>query len=200
MAKAIRTKPSKPNRATVKELATKGILMGSMTGMYNVIRAETGEVEEQGFDLWHLHQTRERLPNFYAGLFQCGAWVGYNDGRAKINATTGVSYWKDRFGRSSPPFPANDLASQLIGQPDKRGGFGFPADGMLYGDAILITDIRRHWRLCRREAEQGEIEFFNEMLSTPRTLIERGEGHPPEIFFYEEPKQDDLIFMKFRFG
>ena len=56
MAKVIRTKPSPTSRATLRELAAKGVLSSSMVGINTVIRAETGEVEDQGFDLWQLHQ------------------------------------------------------------------------------------------------------------------------------------------------
>ena len=71
---------------------------------------------------------------------------------------------------------------------------------MLFGDAILVRDIRRHWSLCRHRAEEGEVEFFNEMLSSPRSLIAGCGGRPPQIFFHEEPNEDDLIFTKLRFG
>ena len=70
MAKVIRTKPSPTSRATLRELAAKGVLSSSTVGIHAVIRAETGEVEDQGFDLWHLQRDRERLPNFHARLLE----------------------------------------------------------------------------------------------------------------------------------
>lgn len=200
MAKTIRTKPSSTSRATLRELAAKGVLSSSMVGIRTVIRAETGEVEDQGFDLWQLQRDRVRLPNFYVGFAECRAWVSYNGGRAKLDATMGKGYWSNPAAPPSPIYPVNDLASQLVGQPDTKGTFGIPSDGLLYGDAILVRDIRRHWSLCYRSAEEGEIEFFDEMLSTPRTLIAGWGSGRPQVFFHEEPNEDDLIFMKLRFG
>ena len=91
MAEAIRTNPSKTSRATVKELAARGVLSSSMVGIRALIRAATGEIDDQGFDLWHLHRDGERLPNFQVGLVECRAWVSYNGGRAKLEATTGMN-------------------------------------------------------------------------------------------------------------
>jgi len=200
MAKAIRTNPSKTSRATVKELAARGVLSSSMIGIRALIRAATGEIDDQGFDHWHLHRDGEHLPNFQVGLVECRAWVSYNGGRAKLEATTGTRYWNNPAYPPGSTFPENELASGLISQPDTKAAFGIPLDGVLRGDAVLVRDIRRHWSLSRRGAEHGEVDFFNEMLSTPRTLIQGWNGCTPRIFFHEEPNEDDLIFMKLRYG
>jgi hypothetical protein len=200
MAKMIRTRPSKTSRATLRELAAKGVLTSSMVGLRNIIRADTGKVEEQGFDLWELNRTQEQPANFFGGLAQCHAWIGYSGGRAHLTATTGSNYWGCTIPHFSTKFAVNQLAGQLIQQSDVRGAVSIPDDGMLYGDAVLVTDVRRHWTLYCRKAEADEIEFFNEMLSTPRTLIEGLGRRPPQIFFHIEPTEDDLVFMKLRFG
>ena len=157
MAKVIRTKPNPTSRATLRELAAKGVLSSSMVGIRTVIRAETSEVEDPGFDLWHLQRDRERLANFYDGFVECSAWVSYNGGRAKLDATTGKSYWDNPAAPPKPIYPLNDLASRLFGQPDTKGTFGIPSDGLLFGDAILVRDIRRHWSLCRHRTKVGEV-------------------------------------------
>jgi len=198
MAKAIRTNPSETSRATLKELAVRGVLSSSMVGMRALIRAATDEIDDQGFDLWHLH--RDRPPNFQAGFAECRAWVSYNGGRAKLEATTGARRWNNPAYTPGSGFPENELASRLVNRPGTKAAFGIPLDGVLCGDAILVRDIRRHWNLTQQNAEQGEVEFFNEMLSTPRTLIQGWNGCPPQIFFHEEPIEDDLIFMKLRFS
>ncbi|MHC2017805.1 hypothetical protein [Methylobacterium sp. CM6247] len=171
MAKSIRTRPSRTSRATVKELAARGVLSSSMVGIRSIIRAATGEIEDQGFDLFHLYADRERLINFGAGFVECRAQVSYDGGRATLDATTGKRYWCSPTFPPGSTFPVNELASRLIRQPDTKAAFGMPLDGVLCGDAYLVRDIRRHWSLGRRSTEQGEVELFNELLSTPRTLI-----------------------------
>lgn len=200
MAKAIRTKPSKTSRATVKELETKGILFGEKIGINHIIRAATGQVEEQGFDHYDLNKKRERLANFHPNAPTCSAWVSYGSGRAQLTATYGNNRWLGTPYDLSSIFSENCLADQMLRQPDTREIGGIQSGEKFYGDALLVTDIRQHWTLHRRQAEEGEIEFFNETLSTPRTLIERRNGYPPQIFFHEEPNEDDLIFIKLRFG
>ncbi|MGH1591137.1 hypothetical protein ACRBEV_25640 [Methylobacterium phyllosphaerae] len=200
MAKAIRTKPSKSSRATVMELADKGILFGERIGISHIIRAATGRVEEQGFDLYEFNSERERPLNFHPNAPKCSAWVSYGSGRARLTATYGNNRWLGTPYDLSSIFPENCLADQLLRQPDTRDKTGVPLGEKFYGDALLVTDIRQHWILSRRQAEEGEVEFFNESLSTPRTLCRGWNKYTPRIFFHEEPNEDDLIFMKLRFG
>ena len=199
MAETIRTKPSKTSRATLRELEAKGVLTPCMTGLRHFIRAETSVVEQRGFDHWRLGQDPERLPNFELGMMQCQAWVGYDGGRAHLTAVTGRSY-----GRAIRPdfhvrFPVNQLAGQLIQSPGVRGADSLPDDGLLYGDAVLVTDMRRHWILSCRNAEEGEVEILADGMVTPRTLI-KGFGVAPDILFHQEPAESDLIFIKLRWS
>ncbi|WP_157080538.1 hypothetical protein [Methylobacterium variabile] len=198
MASEIRTKPNKGSRAILKELSAKGVLAHSMVGIYNVIRAQSSTVEPQGYDLWQLSGTLERPSSFALPLVKCDAWVGYSGGRAKITAASGVRYDGQPASICESSCHLNELAGKLIRQPDTRGASWIPNDGQFYGDAVLVTDVRRHWSLQRWRVEAGEIEAFNEMLSTPRTLVSRGVHNPPSIFFHEEPNEVDLMFMKLR--
>lgn len=200
MATEIRTKPNKESRETLKELSTKGVLVPSMVGIYNIIRAETGAVEPQGYDLWQLAGTFERPSSFDLPVYMCNAWVGYSSGRAKITAATGVRYGRQLADSYESGCHVNELAGSLIRQPDTRGASWIPKEGWFYGDAVLVTDVRRHWSLERWRADADEIEAFNEMLCTPRTLVLRGAHHPPSIFFHEEPNEFDLMFTKLRWG
>ena len=153
MAKAIRTNPRCTSRATLKELAAKGILASSMVDIRCIIRATADVIDDQGFDLWHLQRNGERLPNFQVGLVECRAWVSYNGGRAELEATTDTRHWNNPAYPPGSAFPENELASRLLNQPDTKAAFGIPLNGLLYGDAILVRDIRRHWSLVQRSAE-----------------------------------------------
>jgi hypothetical protein len=200
MAKAIRTRPSKTSRGTLWELARKGVLMPSNVGIRNIVRAETGEIEEQGFDLPSLNRVREGLPAGYRfDLAECHAWVGYNGGRAHLTALRKSGYRQPHSAESPSALPINVFAGRLIQQPDVRGAFYLPVDGKLYGNAVLVTDVRRHWIFSARKADAEEIELFHDMLITPKSLI-TGWGGELMIFFHEEPCEADLIFTKLRWG
>ena len=198
MASEIRTKPNKGSRAILKELSAKGVLAPSMVGIYNIIRAQSSTVEPQGYDLWQLSSTLERPSSFALPLLRCDAWVGYSGGRAKITAASGGRYDSQPANSCGGSYHVNELAGNLIRQPDTRGASWIRECDRFYGDAVLVTDVRRHWSLVRWRVEAGEIEDFNEMLSTPRTLVSRGAHNPPSIFFHEEPNEFDLMFMKLR--
>lgn len=200
MAKIIRTKPSRTSRATLQELKCKGVLTSCMVGIRNIIRAATGEVDERGFEFWRLQHDAEQLANFQLGMAQYQAWVSYNGGRAHLSAVTGRSGWRPIQPDFHTRFPVNQIAGQLIQGGEVRGGVNLPEDGLLYGDAVLVTDVRRHWILSCRQADEGEVELFHEGLSTPRSLIKGWGGRAPDIFFHEEPHETDLFYTKLRFG
>jgi hypothetical protein len=200
MAQSNRLNPDPKSRSTLKQLSQKGILQRVKTGIRNIIRAGTGELEPAGFSHHYFRNGWEPLPNFHPNAPRLTAWVGYNAGRAEITATYGTEGWQNTPYDLSSIFAANVLATELLRQLGTKCGSGVDLGISCYGDAILVTDIRMHWVFSRWKAEADEIEMFDAMLSTPRQILKPWKNGKPVIFFHEEPNYVDLIALKMRWA
>jgi hypothetical protein len=189
-----RLNPNKQSRASLKLLEDKGILHRQKVGLRHIIQTD-GTVQHVGYDLgsnWY----SSNLPNYYPGVSQTyGTVVQYNNARAELTATLGRKGWEGHILDVGTHFPPNPLATQLW--TDQLQSASLPySDSVIYGDAVLVTDNRMHWTLRPRNASVEDLEIFDEMLSTPRDLIVRGDY--AQIFFHTEPNQNDIVALMMR--
>jgi hypothetical protein len=86
----------------------------------------------------------------------------------------------------------NDAATELLRQPRTKASTldDEPPD---VGDAVLVTDHREHCSMqpTRGDYTSDDLEFFATMLTTPHSVIIR--GNPSLILFHEEPNEIDII-------
>src|SRR3954454_14830765 len=94
MSSKIRTNPNPNNRPYLRDLEKDHILTREKVGIRNIIRAETGVVEPQGFNL-NVYRAgpQHELPNFHPNAPRWGGWVSYNGGRADITVSPGHPGW-----------------------------------------------------------------------------------------------------------
>jgi hypothetical protein len=198
MSKANCVKPNPANRSALAELEQKRVLHRERSGLRHIVRAGTQMVEPNGFSHYCFSAAHERLANFHPNAPQVSGWVAYNNGRAEMTATPGTLNWKGTPYDLSSVFPSNTLADDLFRQAGTKSGTGLQPGACFYGDAVLVTDARMHWIFRTWKAELEEIDTFDAMLSTPRSLIKSQAGDYAVIFFHEEPNVVDLVSLKLR--
>jgi hypothetical protein len=195
MTKKSRLNPNKASRPTLKELEEKRILVREKAGLRYIIRAD-GAVDDAGYSTGYEYDGYN-LPNFYPGAERTwGTVVKYQDQRAELTATVGRKLWAGHILDIGTHFPVNHLATQLLAQSRVDNGSKADDGPTVYGDAVLVTDMRMHWLFRPYNVTLEDLETFDAMLSTPRDLIKsNGRGH---IFFHVEPCQKDLVAFKMR--
>jgi hypothetical protein len=186
---------------TLSYLQKKSVLRREKVGLRNIIRAHTGAVECQGLNVpFYLIEPSERvrLDNFHPGSIVFSAWVSYKGRRAHIRATSGQPEWINTPCDISSHFPINNLASELLRQPCTKG-LQYNLDRLtIYGDSVLITDIRDHWVFRRYDMDQESFDLTDENLTTPRTTYRKNVAGHSAIYFHEMPNEDDLFYLKMR--
>jgi hypothetical protein len=182
------------SRSILKRLEQRWLLRRKKVGIRNIIRAASGSVECYGLNLHATCLFHERLANFHPNAPRMSAWVAYQDGRAELTATHGHSAWVNTLYDLSSIFPVNAMATDLMYDPATKSSGYLPPNLTFYGDAELITDSRMHWFFINWKAEAEDILSFNEMLTTPRTVLYQ--DAKPQIFFHEQPHQGDVMTMQ----
>lgn len=172
------------------------ILTERRIGTRNIISAKKQAVIKIGLNVCSPGE-RLFMPANISG--RCGArhaTVEYDGGRGRILGTPGSREWLGHISDVSGRYPRNPLAERFFNSPTTRcDNISGEMDG-IYGDTVLITNVRRYWCInqCHTLTEES-IDELDELLTTRRQLIGRN-SYDRLILFLETPCEEDLVAIK----
>lgn len=134
------------------------------------------------------------------------AYVRHEGKSALLWATPGHIRCAGLPGDPSSLFRANAIADELFRQPKLGNDTYIGSMGSIYGDALLITDVRQHWSVSRHHlVDQSHADDLCSRLTTPHVMSGRyttssGTLSTSSIVFVEEPCAEDLTLLLMMFG
>jgi len=206
MSQKIRTKPNKANRHLLNSLKTARVLYTEKIGIRNIIKAGQDTIVSLGLDIPNAEGFLQRPDNFHPYYPIRSAYVTHEKGSAFLSATPGHIRCAGCPGDPSTLFSPNQIADTLFQQSKPGNDTYVGSMGNIYGDALLITDVRQHWIVANRcLVDQSEANDLCSQLITPYVVSQRyhvpsGSFSIKPIVFVQEPCEEDLIYLAMKFS
>ncbi|MCJ2106365.1 hypothetical protein MKK70_13425 [Methylobacterium sp. E-041] len=195
-----RTKPNKSNREAISNLSKKNVLIAEMIGIRAIVEAEQEIIRPIGLDtvdckgfiftplcIKLLHGTH-------------GIKFTHNDTKATMSSVCKHAHHLSCMIDPASTLPRNHFAENLLekGGVEKDTYFDHKSSN-LYGDAIVVSDVRRHWCIRPYYAPNTDLTDLIDDLTTPRRLRCYSNEKIHSILFEEEPNSDDLLLLAMKF-
>ncbi|MGU3479318.1 hypothetical protein [Methylobacterium sp. D48H] len=187
---------SKIDFTTLRASVEKGLLIEQRIGHKNILSAVDRSITDFGLDVITSEDTSRIPTNFRRFRRKRHAFVAHDGKCARLRATVSEVPCYDPYYEYGEKYPRNFLAEDLFSQNSTRGDNGDPTYGVVYGDALLFTNIKSYWWVNQNLLTDDEI-MINEMdiISTKSVIATRGAINR-SILLLEPPLEEDLVSLE----
>ena len=195
-----RTNPNKSNRDAISNLSKKNILIAEMIGVRAIVEAEQEIIRPIGLDTFDCKGfifTPLCIKLLHGAN---GIKFTHNDTKATMRSVCKHAHHSSCMIDPASTLPRNHFAENLLekGGVEKDIYFNHKSS-QLYGDAIIVSDIRRHWCIRPCLVQNTDLTDLIDHLTTPRRLRRYSNSEVHSILFEEEPNSDDLLLLAMKF-